>query len=575
MSFTLHGVGVSAGIAIGRAHPMSHTRIEVAHYMLHRRHLEEEVERFEQAVNTVRAGMKGLKEQIPEHAPQELPAFLDLHLMILDDSTLSEAPKQLIREQQCNAEWALTQQMEQLIAQFEAFEDEYLRERKHDVVQVVEKVLKVLLGHPASFLPEEEEVNQDCILVAHDLTPSDMVIFKRATFAAFITDLGGATSHTAILARSLNIPAVMALHSARALVREHETIIVDGREGVVIVNPDQTVLEEYRLRQDQQRLERQKLKKLTPSRAATLDGTAVELLANIELPQDVEQAREAGATGIGLFRSEFLFMNRSDLPSEEEQFDAYRAVAEAMKDKPVVIRTLDIGADKQISGLEAHSENPALGLRAIRLCLAEPRLFLTQIRALLRASHFGRVRILIPMLSQLAEIEQSLQFIKAAKRDLAAEGLPFDAETPVGGMIEVPAAALSVRSFARKLDFLSIGTNDLIQYTLAIDRSDDHVAHLYDPLQPAVLALIQHTIRIANRMRKPVALCGEMAGDATLTRLLLGMGLRSFSMHPASLLAVKQAVLQSDLAVVNPLARRVLRAEHPSKVRKLLGRLNG
>jgi phosphoenolpyruvate-protein phosphotransferase (PTS system enzyme I) len=575
MSFTLHGVGVSTGIAIGRAHPMSHTRIEVAHYMLHQRHIQEEIERFDDAIITVRAEMAELKDQIPDHAPHELPAFLDLHLMILNDATLSEAPKQLISEQQCNAEWALTQQMEQLIAQFDAIEDDYLRERKHDVVQVVDKVLKVLLGHPASFLPQEEEVDQECILVAHDLTPTDMVIFKRATFAAFVTDLGGATSHTAILARSLNIPAVMALHSARTLIRDHETIIVDGREGVVIVDPDETVLEEYRLRQDQQKLEKQKLKKLTPSRAATLDGTSVELLANIELPQDVEQAREAGAAGIGLFRSEFLFMNRSDLPSEDEQFEAYRAVVEAMKGKPVTIRTLDIGADKRVTGLEAHSDNPALGLRAIRLCLAEPRLFRTQIRALLRAAYYGKVHILIPMLSQLAEIEQSLQFIEAVKRELTEEGTPFNKQTPIGGMIEVPAAALSVRSFGRKLDFLSIGTNDLIQYTLAIDRTDDHVAHLYDPLQPAVLALIQHTIRTANRMQKPVALCGEMAGDAILTRLLLGMGLRSFSMHPASLLAVKQAVLQSDLTKVNPLAKRILRAEQPSKVRELLERLNG
>ena len=410
--------------------------------------------------------------------------------------------------------------------------------------------------------------------MAHDLSPADMIAFKRQQFVAFITDVGGATSHTAILARSLNIPSVMALHNARALIREHEMIIVDGDQGVVIVDPDETVLEEYRLRQNQWKIEHQKLKRLTRNRAATLDGVAVELHGNIELPQDVVAVKEAGATGIGLFRSEFLFMNRADLPTEDEQFEAYREVAEAMNGMPVTIRTLDLGADKPLAGLTSATLNPALGLRAIRLCLAEPKLFRAQLRAILRASHFGRVRMLIPMLSSLSELRQTLHAIALAKASLVADGLAFDAAMPVGGMIEIPAAALAAQSFAEQMDFLSIGTNDLIQYTLAIDRADDTVAHLYDPIHPAVLQLISMTIRAAEKAGKSVSVCGEMAGDPYLTRLLLGMGLRNYSMQPASLLTVKQKILKSNSVEAASLVSKILKSAEPDKVQSLLARLN-
>ena len=573
MSFTLHGIGVSSGIAIGYARLASHTRLEVAHYVLQKAHIAEELARFDEAVDTVRAEMTLLRGQIPANAPAEMPAFLDMHLMILNDSTLSQAPKTLIEAQQCNAEWALTQQMELLVAQFNEIEDPYLRERKTDVVQVVERVVKVLLGHPGH-LPLLEDAREDSILVAHDLSPADMIAFKRQQFMAFVTDVGGATSHTAILARSLNIPSVMALHNARALIREHEMIIVDGDQGVVIIDPDETVLEEYRLRQNQWKIEHQKLKRLTRNRAATLDGVAVELHGNIELPQDVVAVKEAGATGIGLFRSEFLFMNRADLPTEDEQFEAYREVAEAMNGMPVTIRTLDLGADKPLAGLTSATLNPALGLRAIRLCLAEPKLFRAQLRAILRASQFGRVRMLIPMLSSVGELRQTLHAIAMAKASLVAEGLAFDATMPVGGMIEIPAAAIALPMFLKTLDFLSIGTNDLIQYTLAIDRTDDTVAHLYDPLHPAVLILISSVIRQANAAGVPVTVCGEMAGDANLTRLLLGFGLRHFSMHPANLLTVKQRVLMSNLPDIDPMAARILRLDDPDKMRALLAKLN-
>ncbi len=574
MSFTMHGVAVSGGIAIGFAHLVSHATLEVPHYALPKHLLPDEIKRFQAAIEATRREMEAMRAQIPANAPPEVEAFLDVHLMILNDSAISKVPKQLIEAQQCNAEWALTQQLENLMDQFESIADPYLRERKNDVLQVAERLLKELMGHPG--VPAEAATpEENSILVAHDLSPADMILFKRHQFAAFITDVGGATSHTAILARSLNIPSVVALHHARQLIQEHELVVVDGDQGVVIVNPDPHVLSEYQIKRDQWQIDQQKLKRLAGTQTRTLDGTPVELHANIELPQDVAQARDNGATGIGLFRSEFLFMNRADLPSEDEQFEAYRAVAEGMAGHPVTIRTLDLGADKQLTQMEhGQSANPALGLRAIRLCLAEPQLFHTQLRAILRASHYGRVQLLVPMLSSLSELEQTLHQVRVAKESLEADGIPYDRAIKVGGMIEIPAAALMVSAFARKLDFLSIGTNDLIQYTLAIDRTDDAVAHLYDPLHPAVLQLVSHIIRSANRAGTPVAVCGEMGGDPRLTRLLLGFGLREFSMHPAHLLAVKRQVLQANLPALAPIVSKMLKTEEPDKLRLLLDKLN-
>ncbi len=573
MSFTLHGIGVSSGIAIGVARLASHSHVEVAHYVLPSQYIDKEIARFDDAVNTVRQEMQTLRDQIPANAPAEMPAFLDMHLMILDDSMLSVVPKQLIRSQLCNAEWALAQQMEQLVAQFEAIDDPYLRERKTDVVQVVERVLKVLLGHPDN-LPSNESNLADCILVAHDLSPADMINFKRQQFAAFITDVGGATSHSAILARSMNITSVMALHNALRLIRDNEIIIVDGQQGVVIVDPDDAELEEYQLRQNQWRIEHQKLKRITTSRATTLDGLEIELHANIELPQDIPAVKVSGATGIGLFRSEFLFMNRVGLPTEDEQFEAYREVAAAMNGQPVTIRTLDVGADKPLGDLTDHTLNPALGRRAIRLCLSELTLFHTQLRAILRASHFGKVKILIPMLSNLTELQQTYAAIDRAKASLLADNIAFDNNVAVGGMIEIPAAALMANAFAERLDFLSIGTNDLIQYTLAIDRADDSVSYLYNPLHPAVLQLIAMTLRAGEKAGKPVSVCGEMAGDPKLTRLLIGLGLRKFSMQPASLLSVKQQVLTTHSSEIHALTQKILKSTDTEKTEALMVRLN-
>ena len=576
VSFALHGVGVSGGVAIGRAQLVSHATLEVAHYAVSAKQVPGEIERFELAVKEVQRELESLHSAMTSgDVPGEFGAFLDVHWMILNDPTLSEAPKKIIAEQHCNAEWALTQQMGVLVEQFEQIEDAYLRERKNDVVQVGERVLKRLMGRPGMVPVTKAE--EQTILVAHDLSPADVIQFKQHHYGAFLTDLGGATSHTAIVARSLNVPAVVATHNARQLIRDGELLIVDGTNHVVIVNPDRAVLSEYRLKQNELDIARQKLKRLRTKPAETIDGVRVELQANIELPDDLEQALENGATGVGLFRSEFLFLNRAGLPSEDEQFEAYRAVAEGMDGKPVTIRTFDLGADKHKEGLDGLARvapNPALGLRAVRFCLAEPRLFLTQLRAILRASHYGEVQILIPMLASAGEIDQTLALLAQAKETLREQGVPFNSRVAVGGMIEIPAAVLAMDAFLKKLDFLSIGTNDLIQYTLAVDRADEAVSHLYDPLHPAVMRLISLAISTAKKAKVSIAVCGEMAGDPLLTRLLLGMGLANFSMHPAHLLNVKQRVLQSDVSAAKVVVDRIRRADDPRKVLALLEKLN-
>ena len=573
MSFTLHGIAVSSGIAIGHAHLISHTSLEVAHYVLPKRFVDEEIARFDTAFQATRKQFSDLRSNRPTHAAAEFDAFLELHQMILDDPLLSVAPRDMIANEHCNAEWALKVQTEMLVAQFDEFEDVYLRERQLDVKQVAERLLKQLLGQPGHQPPPARH-DVEMIMVAHDLSPADLIQFKPQQFAAFITDLGGATSHTAIVARSLNTPCVVGLHHARELIREDDLLILDGEQGVLIVNPDKPILAEYKLRQSAWDLERKKLKRLRTARANTLDGSVIELFANIEKPEDIVEVKENGATGIGLFRSEFLFLNRDVLPDEDEQFEAYRAVASGMAGQPVVIRTFDLGADKQIKGAERVANNPALGLRAIRLCLAEPQMFRTQLRALLRATHYGNVKILVPMLSSVSEINQTLQFIAATKQSLDDAGIPYDREVKVGGMIEIPAAALALNVFAKKLDFLSIGTNDLIQYTLAIDRTDEEVAHLYDPLHPAVLRLLAHVIGTSNRLGVPISVCGEMAGELAYTRLLLGFGLRQFSMFSAQVPSVKQRVLTTSLPEIAGLTQKILRADDPMRIRDLLDKLN-
>ncbi len=578
MSFTLHGLAVSNGIAIGQAHLLSQATLEVSHLVITPRMVEKEVARFETALARVRSEFEAMKVSM-EKSPTDIRAFIDLHMMILSDPELSEVPKQIIRERRCNAEWAIVQQMEVLVAQFDKIDDAYLRERSYDVRQVVERVVRELTGRPghAAVKVPKGVKGENLIVVAHDLSPADVMAFKDQHFASFVTDVGGATSHTAILARGMGIPAVLGLHNARQLIRDKETIIVDGTRGVLIVNPDPRIREEYELRKSQIEIERSKLKLLKTARATTLDRVKIELLANIEEPSDVAIALESGAEGVGLFRTEFIFLGRGDMPSEDEQFEAYRRAVKGMDGRPITIRTFDLGNDKRVHSSmteDRKRDNPALGLRSIRLSLTEPKSFQAQLRAILRVSKLGKVKILIPMLSHGHQIDQTLAALEQAKSSLRGEKIAFDESIEIGGMIEVPAAALAVGLFLRRMNFISIGTNDLIQYTLAIDRSDEQVASLYDPLHPAVMMLLAHVISTAEKVNVPVSMCGEMAGDPNLTRLLLGMGLRQFSMFPAQIPAFKQRVKQSDISGITPIVRRILRLEESAKIQEQIDRLN-
>ncbi len=578
-SFTLHGIPVSRGIAIGRAHLLRPAARDVKHYLVAEEKVEAEVARLTHAINAVNQELQAVRRDLPPDAPSELAAFIDVHALILADPIIAEHPLKIIRSRHYNAEWALLTQIDELSAQFDEIEDDYLRERKNDILQVGERILKRLTGSAGS-LPapsSSDGAGAQMIIVAHDISPADMLQFRDRTFVGFVTDLGGQNSHTAIVARSLDIPAAVGMANASALIAEDDWLIIDGDAGIVIVDPAPIVLEQYRESQNQLIRERKKLGKLRKTPAVTRDGTHIHLLANIELPEDCGGALDAGAVGVGLFRSEFLFMGRTGhaakLPTEDEQFESYRKAVIAMKGRPVTIRTLDVGADKPLDKDEETALNPALGLRAIRYCLAEPQMFLTQLRAILRASAYGPINLLIPMLAHAFEIDQTLLLIEQAKTQLRDAKKKFDTQIPVGAMIEIPAAALTLPLFIKRLDFLSIGTNDLIQYTLAIDRVDHEVAHLYNPLHPAVLQLLAMTISAGTKAGVPVAVCGEIAGDIKLTRLLLGLGLREFSMHPAQLLSVKQEILNSDIALLEPHVKRILRNYEPAAIAEAVERL--
>lgn len=568
-SFTLHGIPVSRGIAIGRAHLLAAAALDVQHYLIPDNQVEAEVCRLQNAIAAVHQELQTIRSELPKDAPSELGAFIDVHALILSDPMLVEVPLNIIRERYYNAEWALVTQIDGLSAQFDEIEDLYLRERKVDIQQVGDRVLKVLTGS-AIALPAVDggdTASANIIVVAYDISPADMLQFRDGAFGGFVTDRGGQNSHTAIVARSLDIPAAVGMSNASALVKQNDMLIIDGDAGVTIVNPAPLVLAQYRARQERMLRARKKLGRLKKTPAITQDGTEIMLLANIELPADSAAALEAGANGVGLLRSEFLFMGRAGplekLPTEEEQLASYRQAVVAMKGRPVTIRTLDVGADKPLDEDEQTALNPALGLRAIRYCLSEPQMFLTQLRAILRASAFGPIKLLIPMMAHAFEIDQTLVLIEQAKAQLRQRKQKFDDSIEIGAMIEIPAAALALPIFIKRLDFLSIGTNDLIQYTLAIDRVDREVAHLYDPLHPAVLFLLSSVIAMARKAGIPVAVCGEMAGDVKWTRLLLGMGLLEFSMHPAQLLSVKQEILNSDLSLLEPQVKKILRATEP------------
>lgn len=557
------GQGVVKGYAIGRAVVMSAAALEVRHYLVALDDLPREIQRLRSAVVRARDELQALARSLPEDAPRELGPLLGVHGMLLDDPALTDGVCELIEQHHYNAEWALTAQAQILVEQFETMTDDYLRERAADIRQVIERVLRVLSGS-STLLPDVMPApDEGLIVVARDISPADMLRFRDGRFAAFLTDLGGPASHTAIVARSMNVPAVVGLGQFRSLVRDGDLLVVDGFTGDVLVNPSPCVLAQYRDWQQAHLQERAKLAELRDAPAATRDGVTIELLANIETPQETDAALQAGASGIGLFRTEFLFMGRRTLPSEDDQYDAYARVVRAMAGRPVTIRTLDLGADKALDGDVTVATNPALGLRAIRYCLARPDMFVTQLRALLRAARHGPIRILLPMITSLHEVRAAREALATACEQLPKNQRDVLAQVSLGAMVETPAMAIAVEHFVDALDFMSIGTNDLIQYTLAVDRADQDVTRLYDPLHPAVLRLIAHVIDTGQRHGKPVAMCGEMAGDASLTRLLLGLGLTSFSMHPQQLPDVKKELLASDCAELRARVVPALRGAQP------------
>ena len=576
MTLSLHGLGVSRGIAIGRVHIIERDRLDIPEYHIEKDEVETESGRLIEAVALAKQQLRAIREHIPESTSPGIAPFIDTHLLMLDDTVLTQEPLRLIRTAGYNAEWALKLQRDALEHVFDEMEDAYLRTRKDDIDHVVNRIQRILLKQKPLKHEEPDSRLSGYILIADDLAPADTVLMQYHGIVAFVTEYGGPTSHTAILARSLVIPAIVGLHEAERFAREDDLVIVDGNAGVMLVDPDEQSLGYYRQRQQEDKKYYAGLIRLKETPTRTLDGVSIRLQANVELPQDFEIVSQVGASGVGLYRTEFLYMNRETPPEEEEHYETYLSVLDTMTGLPLTIRTLDLGADKQVDGGRQDGpvqSNPALGLRAVRLCLKEPELFRPQLRAILRASAHGKVRLMIPMLSNMQETRQVLEMIDEIKEELDGQGVEFDGNLPVGAMVEVPAAAICADIFAEQLDFLSIGTNDLIQYTMAIDRVNDEVSYLYEPLHPAVLRLIRITLDAGAKADIPVAMCGEMAGDSKFTQLLLGLGLREFSVHPAYLLEVKKIILESDLSKLSPVADAALQARTAADVENLLGQL--
>ena len=573
MTIALHGMGVSRGIAIGKVHIVKRDQLDIRKYNIKKHLVDEEIKRFENALANARQQLRAIRQHIPETTSADIEAFIDTHLLMLDDAALTEEPMRLIKELSCNAEWALKLQRDALVTVFDEMDDAYLRTRKDDVDHVVNRIQRVLFNHIPLQHEKPDQRLTGYIVLANDLTPADTVLMQHHGIAAFATESGGPTSHTAILARSLGIPAIVGIHNALRYIKDDDELILDGSRGIILLDADRQELSHYRRLQKDEKRYFSKLGRLKNKPAITCDGITINLHANIELPKDFETVVEVGASGVGLYRTEFLYMNRSTPPDEAEHYTTYTEVIDVLNGLPLTIRTLDLGADKQVDGGRQNgpvATNPALGLRAIRLCLKEPALFRPQLRAIIRASVHGPVRIMIPMLSNTHEMQQVLQMVEDIKKELSGLDIPYDRELQIGGMIEVPAAAICADIFARQLDFLSVGTNDLIQYTMAIDRVNDEVNYLYDPLNPAVLKLIHNTIKAGEKERIPVAMCGEMAGETKYTRLLLGLGLREFSVHTASLLEVKQIIIDSNIGELKVLANKALKASNGIEIANIM-----
>lgn len=576
MALIVSGIGVSRGIAIGNVHLLNRGGApEVFERKLEEHEVASEVERFQGAVDEATNQLRSIRDTIPEDAPKDVASFIDSHILMVKDSMLRKVPIEIIQEQLCNAEWALKQQLDKVVSVFEQMEDAYLRTRINDVEHVINLIQQILKDQQFTVQMKSQPL-KGSIIVANDLTPADTVVMQNQNIAGFITEQGGPLSHTAILARSLGIPAVVGIQRARSLLQQEEKIIIDGADGMVLAGIDENTIKKYRQKQREQKDARRKLNSLRNISAKTRDGQRISLQANIELAEDVNALKLSGADGVGLYRTEFLYIDR-DVPADEaEQYSAYRKVVRTLKGKPLTIRTLDLGAEKEFDPdyQGPLTQNPALGLRAIRRSLKDTELFIQQLRAILRASAFGPVRILLPMITSYIELVQSLSLLDQAKRELKSEGYDYDPDILVGAMIEVPAAALSATIFAKQLDFFSIGTNDLIQYTLAIDRIDDQVNYLYDPLHPAVLKLIHLTLQAGRKAKIPVAMCGEMAGDPRYTRLLLGMGLQEFSAHPSNLLEIKQIINRSKISELESPTKKILSTTVPAKIHPMVDALN-
>lgn len=575
MALIISGIDVSKGVAIGNVHLLNRGAPEVFEHKLKKDEIKSEVVRFQNAVDEASNHLRGIRDSIPKDTPTDVAAFIDSHILMLKDSMLRKVPAGIIRKQCCNAEWALKIQHDKLISTFEQMEDDYLRTRVNDVGHVINLIQQILKDRQYTVQIDAQPL-KGRIIVADDLTPADTVLMQTQSIAGFITELGGPLSHTAILARSLGIPAVVGVQGARSLLRQEEQIIIDGGSGMVLAGADQKTIRSYRMRQRKEKEARRKLRALRDVSAKTRDGRRISLQANIELAEDMIALRQSGADGVGLYRTEFLYIDREEPADEAEQLSAYRTIIRALKGKPLTIRTLDLGAEKEFDPYFQGplTQNPALGLRAIRRSLKDIDLFKQQLRAILRASSYGPVRILLPMVTSHAELVQSLSILEQAKQELGGEQHSYDQNIPIGAMIEVPAAALSAHIFAKQLNFLSIGTNDLIQYTLAIDRIDDQVNYLYDPLHPSVLKLVDLTLRAGRHAKIPVAMCGEMAGDPRYTRLLLGLGLQEFSTHPSNLLEIKQIVNRSRISELEKPARRILNTTLPTRITSLVDSLN-
>ncbi len=575
MALIISGIGVSRGIAIGNVHLLNRGAPEVFERKLEEHEVDSEIERFVSAVDEAAEQLRGIRDTIPEDAPKDVATFIDSHLLMVKDSMLSKVPIEIIQEEHCNAEWALKQQRDKLEAVFEQMEDDYLSTRLNDVEHVINLIQQILKDQQYTMQMKLQPL-KGSIIVADDLTPADTVVMQNQNIAGFITELGGPLSHTAILARSLGIPAVVGIQSARSLLKQEEQLIIEGGSGMVLAGMDENTIKHYRHIQREQKDAQRKLGSLKNISAKTKDGQRISLQANIELSEDISALKKSGADGVGLYRTEFLYIDRETPADEAEQLNAYKKIIRVLKGKPLTIRTLDLGAEKEFDPdfQGPMTQNPALGLRAIRRSLKDTDLFKQQLRAILRASASGPVRILLPMITSHNELTQSLSLLDLAKQELTEEHKEFDADIPVGGMIEVPAAALSANILAKQLDFLSIGTNDLIQYTLAIDRIDDQVNYLYDPLHPSVLKLINLTLQAGRRADIPVAMCGEMAGDPRYTRLLLGLGLQEFSAHPSNLLEIKQIINKSKISDLEKQTKKILSTTVPSKIAPMVDALN-